>query len=112
MSESEDFFGNAKKELEAYIENRILLAKMQVTQKLSHKMASVVVITLLSTIFAFALVFGGIMAAYYLTDLTGSLVKGFGYVAAFFLGLLFIIVLFRKKLAAVVVDALIKNLFK
>lgn len=112
MSESEDFFGNAKKELEAYIENRILLAKMQVTQKLSHKMASVVVITLLSTIFAFALVFGGIMAAYYLTDLTGSLVKGFGYVSAFFLGLLFIIVLFRKKLAAVVVDALIKNLFK
>ncbi len=112
MSESEDFFGNAKKELEAYIENRILLAKMQVTQKLSHKMASVVVITLLSTIFAFALVFGGIMAAYYLTDLTGSLVKGFGYVAAFFLGLLFTIVFFRKKLAAVVVDALIKNLFK
>ncbi|MFN3299403.1 MAG: hypothetical protein ACK41Z_04345 [Sediminibacterium sp.] len=112
MSESEDFFGNAKKELESYIENRILLAKMQVTQKLSHKMASVVVITLLSTIFAFALVFGGIMAAYYLTDLTGSLVKGFGYVAAFFLGLLFIVVLFRKKLAAVVVDALIKNLFK
>lgn len=112
MSESEDFFGNAKKELEAYIENRILLAKMQVTQKLSHKMASVVVITLLSTIFAFALVFGGIMAAYYLTDLTGSLVKGFGYVAAFFLGLLFIVLLFRKKLAAIVVDALIKNLFK
>ncbi|HQS25515.1 MAG: hypothetical protein B7Y11_13755 [Sphingobacteriia bacterium 24-36-13] len=112
MSESEDFFGNAKKELEAYIENRILLAKMQVTQKLSHKMASVVVITLLSTLFAFALVFGGIMAAYYLTDLTGSLVKGFGYVAAFFLGLLLIVVLFRKKLATVVVDALIKNLFK
>lgn len=112
MSESDDFFGNAKKELEAYIENRILLAKMQVTQKLSHKMASVVVITLLSTIFAFALVFGGIMVAYYLTDLTGSLVKGFGYVAAFFLALLLIVVLFRKKLATVVVDALIKNLFK
>lgn len=112
MSESDDFFGNAKKELAAYIENRILLAKMQVTQKLSHKLASVVVIILLSTIFAFALVFGGIMAAYYLTDLTGSLVKGFGYVAAFFLGLLLIVVLFRKKLATVVVDALIKNLFK
>ena len=112
MSESDDFFGNAKKELETYIENRILLAKMQVTQKLSHKMASVVVITLLATIFAFALVFGGIMAAYYLTDLTGSLVKGFGYVAAFFLGLLLIVVFFRKKLATLVVDALIKNLFK
>jgi hypothetical protein len=62
---------------------------MELTQKLSHKMASVVVISLLATIFAFAMVFGGIMAAYYLTDLTGSLVKGFGYVAAFFLGLLF-----------------------
>lgn len=112
MSESEDFFGNAKKELEAYIANRMLLAKMELTQKLSHKMASVVVITLLSTLFAFALVFGGIMTAYYVTDLTGSLVKGFGYVAAFFLGLFLVVVLFRKKLATVVVDALIKNLFK
>lgn len=112
MSESEDFFGNAKKELEAYIANRMLLAKMELTQKLSHKMASVVVIALLSTLFAFALVFGGIMAAYYLTDLTGSLVKGFGYVAAFFLSLFLIVVMFRKKLATVVVDALIKNLFK
>jgi len=111
MSESEDFFGNAKKELEAYIANRILLAKMQVTQQVSQKMASVVVLTLIATIFAFALVFGGIMAAYYLTDLTGSLVKGFGYVAAFFLALLFIVVLFRKKLASLVVDSIIKNLF-
>lgn len=112
MSESEDFFGNAKRELEAYIENRILLAKMQVTQKLSHKMAAVVIITLLATIFAFVMVFGGIMAAYYLTDLTGSLVKGFGYVAAFFLALLFLIFLFRKKLIAVMVDAIIKNILK
>ena len=112
MSESDNFFGNAKKEFEAYIANRILLAKMQVTQQVSHKMASVVVITLIATIFAFAMVFGGIMAAYYLTDLTGSLVKGFGYVAAFFLGLLLIVVLFRKKLATLVVDVFIKNLFK
>ncbi|MBA4258916.1 MAG: hypothetical protein C0446_07115 [Chitinophaga sp.] len=112
MSESEDFFGNAKKELEAYIENRILLAKMQVTQKLSHKMASVVIITLLATIFAFAMVFGGIMAAYYLTDLTGSLVKGFGYVAAFYLALLILAFFFRKKLIAVMVDAIIKNILK
>ncbi|WP_439506833.1 hypothetical protein [Sediminibacterium sp.] len=112
MPESDNFFGNAKAELEAYIENRILLAKMQVTQKLSHKMASAVIIVLLATIFAFVLVFGGIMAAYYLTDLTGSLVKGFGYVAAFFLVLLLVLILFRKKLAALVVDSLIKNLFK
>jgi hypothetical protein len=112
MSESEDFFGNAKKELEAYIANRILLAKMQVTQQVSHKMAAVVVFMLLSVLLAFAMIFGGIMAAYYLTDLTGSLVKGFGYVAAFFLGLLLIVVLFRKKLATLVVDVFIKNLFK
>jgi len=112
MSESEDFFGKAKEELEAYIANRILLAKMQVTQQVSQKMASVVIISLIAMIFSFALVFGGIMAAYYLTDLTGSLVKGFGYVAAFFLGILLIVVLFRKKLAAVVMNTIIQNLFK
>lgn len=112
MSESEDFFGNAKKELEAYVENRILLAKMQVTHQVSQKMALIMVLMLLSTLLAFALVFGAIMAAYYLTDLTGSLVKGFGYVAAFFMGLVVLVALLRKKLASLVVNALIKNLFK
>lgn len=112
MSESADFFEDAKKELEAYIENRILLAKMQATHQLSQKLALVTVIMLLSTLMAFAMVFGGIMAAYYLTDLTGSLVKGFGYVAGFFVGLLLLLMLFRKKLMVLVVNALVKNLLK
>ncbi len=112
MSESADFFGDAKKELEAYIENRILLAKMQATHQLSQKMAIVVVFTLILTLLGFALVFGGITTAYYLTDLTGSLVKGFGYVAAFFGVTLCVLLLFRKKLITQVVNLIIKLLFK
>jgi hypothetical protein len=39
-------------------------------------------------------------------------VKGFGYVAAFFMALLFLAFFFRKKLIAVMVDAIIKNILK
>ena len=79
MSDNPNFFNEAKQELEDYIQNRILLAKMQVADKVSDKMAAGALMTILGVLFVFALVFGGIMAAYYLTDLTGSLVKGFGF---------------------------------
>ena len=112
MSDNPNFFNEAKQELEDYIQNRILLAKMQVADKVSDKVAAGALMTILGVLLVFALVFGGIMAAYYLTDLTGSLVKGFGFVAAFFLGLAVLVLIFRKAIASGVRNSIIKNLFK
>lgn len=112
MSDTNTFFTDAKQELEDYIQNRILLAKMQVADKVSDKLAAGALMGILGTLFVFALIFGGIMTAYYLTDLTGSLVKGFGYVAAFFLALAFLVLIFRKSIASGVRNSIIKNLFK
>ena len=112
MSDTNTFFTDAKQELEDYIQNRILLAKMQVADKVSDKLAAGALMGILGTLFVFALIFGGIMAAYYLTDLTGSLVKGFGYVAAFFLGLALVVLIFRKAIASSVRNSIIKNIFK
>ena len=112
MSDANQFFKDAKQELEDYIQNRILLAKMQVADKVSDKLAAGALMTILGALFVFALVFGGIMTAYYLTDLTGSLVKGFGYVAAFFLGLAVLVLIFRKAIASSVRNSIIKHLFK
>lgn len=112
MSDTNQFFKDTKQELEDYIQNRILLAKMQVADQVSDKAAAAALVGILGLFFVFALIFGGIMAAYYLTDLTGSLVKGFGYVAAFFLGLFFLVLIFRKAIASSVRNSIIKNLFK
>ena len=112
MSDNPNFFNEAKQELEDYIQNRILLAKMQVADKVSDKVAAGALMTILGVLLVFALIFGGVMAAYYLTDLTGSLVKGFGYVAAFFLGLALLVLIFRKAIAGGVRNSIIKNLFK
>ena len=112
MLDNPNFFNEAKQELEDYIQNRILLAKMQVADKVSDKVAAGALMTILGILLVFALIFGGIMAAYYLTDLTGSLVKGFGFVAAFFLGLAVLVLIFRKAIASGVRNSIIKNLFK
>ncbi|MEO0065509.1 MAG: hypothetical protein RI983_835 [Bacteroidota bacterium] len=112
MSDNPNFFNEAKQELEDYIQNRILLAKMQVADKVSDKVAAGAFMTMLGVLLVFVLIFGGIMTAYYLTDLTGSLVKGFGYVAAFFLGLAVLVLIFRKAIAGGVRNSIIKNLFK
>lgn len=112
MSDNPNFFNEAKQELEDYIQNRILLAKMQAVDKVSDKLAAGALMGILGILFVFAIVFGGIMTAYYLTDLTGSLVKGFGYVAAIFLGLAILVLIFRKAIAGMVRNSIIKNLFK
>ena len=112
MSDNPNFFNEAKQELEDYIQNRILLAKMQAADKVSDKLAGGALIGILGILFVLAIVFGGIMTAYYLTDLTGSLVKGFGYVAAFFLGLVLLALIFRKAIAGRLRNSIIKNLFK
>lgn len=57
MSDNPNFFNEAKQELEDYIQNRILLAKMQVADKVSDKMAAGALMTILGVLFVFALVF-------------------------------------------------------
>src|SRR5574343_242656 len=107
MSDNQNFFNEAKQELEDYIQNRILLAKMQVADKVSDKVAASALMTILGVLLVFALIFGWIMSTYYLTDLTGSLVKGFGCVAAVFLGFVVLVLIFRKAIAGGVRNSII-----
>lgn len=112
MSESEHFFSDTRKELESYLENRVLLLKMQMAEKTGRLAGKGVVLLVLILLLACFLFFGSLMAGYYFADLTGSLVTGFGIVAGFYLLVFVIAWLFRNKMGRSATDTVIQILLK
>ena len=112
MSESEHFFTDTRKELEQYLENRVLLLKMQMTEKTGRLVGRLVVMLVLVILAIVTLFFLSFMAAYYLSDVTGSLMKGFGIVAGGYFLVFLLVWLFRNKLGRSVTDTVIQILLK
>lgn len=107
----EDFFAASGKELEQYIQDRLLLLKMQVGDKTARLVAVLFSVLLLGLLAFFILLFLSIMAGYYFASLTGSLYTGFGIVAFFYLSLLGILVGMRKRFQRKIINILVRIFF-
>ena len=98
QNEEPSFFSESREQIEQYIQDRILLLKLQAAEKaarLSGLLFTGIVLALLSF---FVLLFISMMGGYFFASITGSLYSGFGIVAAFYLLLFVLIVRFRKVL--------------
>lgn len=107
----EDFFTESRKELEQYVQDRMLLLKLQATEKTAKLVAMLFSGLLISLLSLFLLLFLSIMAGYYFGKVTGSLYAGFGLVAAFYLLLLILVIVTRKRYAKKIIDAVIQVFF-
>jgi len=113
MPEEQDFFKDTKEKLQQYIQQRILLLRLQATDKVSRIASAVITSVLIFIIGLFLLVFASITAGLWLADITGSLIAGFGIVALFyFIVFLFIIIFLRKMLQNLFINKLIRLLHK
>jgi hypothetical protein len=97
MDEKKDFFAELKTALEQYVRNRLLLIRLQLAEKISKLVAGMFTGLLIAMLAFFILLFLSIMGGYYFAYLTGSLYWGFGIIAGFYIILLILIILFRKK---------------
>jgi len=98
MKEEVNYFQDTKKRLKQYVSQRMLLMRLQATEKASH-IAAIIITTIVIVIIAlFLLIFASITAGYWLADLTGSLTTGFGVVALFYLLVLLFVMLFLRKI--------------
>ena len=111
--EETSFFEESRQHLEGYIQDRLLLLKLQTAEKtarLSGVLFTGIVLALLSF---FVLLFLSIMGGYFFASLTGSLYWGFVIIAFFYLILLSLVVKFRKVLIEKwVADTIIKIFFE
>lgn len=113
MPEEQDFFKDTKQKLQQYIQQRILLLRLQATDKVSRIASTIITSVLIVVVGLFLLIFASITAGLWLASITGSLIAGFGIVALFYLVVfLFIIIFLKKMLQNLFINKLIRLFHK
>jgi hypothetical protein len=103
------FFKESRQQLDQYVQDRILLLKLQMVEKVSQLIALLFTGLTLALLAFFILLFVSIMAGYYFANITGSLYIGFGIVSLFYIIIFVLIVTLRKKVIEKhIIDAVIK----
>ena len=107
----EDFFTESRKELEQYIQDRILLLKMQASEKTARLVALLFTVLMIALLGFFVLLFLSMMAGYYFAGVTGSLFSGFGIVAAFYVLIMLLLILTRSWFSKKIINTVISIFF-
>ncbi|MES2372545.1 MAG: phage holin family protein [Bacteroidota bacterium] len=108
---NDNFFTESRKELEQYIQDRLLLLKLQATEKTARLVALLFVVLMISLLGFFVLIFLSVMAGIYFSTTTNNLYTGFGIVTGFYLVLLLVFLLFRKWISRQVINTVIRIFF-
>jgi hypothetical protein len=107
----ENFFVESKKLLEQYIQDRILLIKLEASKKAATTTAGIVTGVVLGLLAVFALVFVSITLGFVFSELTGSFIWGFGIVSAIYIALIITVILAKKWLGRKVSNAVISSIY-
>ncbi|ULQ56511.1 phage holin family protein [Flavihumibacter rivuli] len=112
-NEQQDYFSSLEGKFGEYLQNRLLLMKMQAAEKSSRLAGILVALLVLLLVGFFVLIFISIMAGYLFAELTGSLFYGFGIITAIYILLFILVLVFRKKyIEPLVTNTVIRVLFE
>ena len=101
MTESDNlasFLKENKKLLRAYLETRLEIYKLKMIGVFSRSVGSILWIIISLFLGFLLMVFAGLVTGFWLSDLTGSYVAGFGYTTLIMLGIIILLGLLRKVL--------------
>ena len=105
------FFSTAQDQLESYVQDRLLLIKLQATEKSAKLIGVLTAVLLIALLSFFVLFFVSIMAGYFFSSKLGSLYAGFGIVTGIYAILLIILMARKKYLEKFVTNTVVKVLF-
>ena len=111
MESQQDFFAESKTAIEDYVHNRLFLIKLQAVEKISKLSAAMFAGLLIAVLSFFIILFLSIMAAWYFGELLGSVYIGFGIISAFYVIVLVLILVFRKKVLEKTITNSVINIF-
>jgi uncharacterized membrane protein YdjX (TVP38/TMEM64 family) len=111
--EEPSFFEESRQQIEQYIQDRLLLLKLETAEKIARLGGLLFTGLVLALLSFFVLLFLSIMGGYFFASLTGSLYAGFGIIAGFYLFLFVMIIWFGKTwIEKTVADEIIKIVFE
>lgn len=112
-NEQQDYFSALEGKVGEYLQNRLLLMKMQAAEKSSRLAGILVALMVLLLVGFFVLIFISIMAGYLFAELTGSLFYGFGIITVIYILLFVLVLVLRKKyIEPYVTNTVIRVLFE
>ena len=113
MGKEENFFAESKEKIAEYVQDRLLLLKLDVVEKGSKLVATMFTILIIALFSFFVLLFLSVMAAYWFGEMLHHIFWGFGIVAAVYLLLLALAIVYRKRfIQKYIVDIIIAIVFE
>lgn len=113
METQEQFFKESGEKIQEYVQDRLLLVKLQAVEKISKLVAVMFAVLVVAVLVFFISLFLSIMAGYYFAEITGSMYLGFGIVAAIYIILLVTLIALRKSvLERMITNTVINILFE
>lgn len=110
--EKDGFFVQIKDMVEEYVDDRVLLLKLQATEKAAKASSTLflgVMVTFISLVLFMIISF---IAGYYLSQAVNSYPGGFGILAGIYILLIFLLVYLHKKYTGkMIIDSIIKFSF-
>lgn len=110
QDKQDSFFSNYKDLLVDYAEKRIELAKLEAIEKtaiVGGMSASFVLIILFGFL---SLMFVSVMLGFLFAEISGSMLKGFGLLALFYVILFLLVIVFRKSISKPISNLLVRVL--
>lgn len=110
--EKEGFFVEAKEMVEEYVEDRLLLLKLQTTEKAAKASSFIFIALAVSFISLILFMIISFIAGYYLSQLVNSYPGGFGILAGIYILLIFLLLHFHRTfIAKKIADSVVKFSF-
>lgn len=110
--EKDGFFQETLQVLQDYVDDRLLLLKIQVAEKTGTMVSFLLNILIITVLLFFVFLFGSFMLGLYFSDVFGSHLYGFGLVTLIYLVTLFMYLIFRKYIKTnFIMNAIIRLMF-
>lgn len=107
---SKSFFGEYRERIEGYLQNRLRLFQLQLTQKTAKLSATITWAILIAGMLFFLILSVSLMLGFYLGERWGSYWLGFACVAGIFLFKIILLILFRKSIQQMVSNRVIESM--
>jgi len=109
-SQSTSFFTQYKERIEQYVQNRLRLIQLQLTQKVAELSSSLTFWLLMAMVVFFLMMSLSIMLGYYFAQLTHSVPLGFACLSGIYLVMVLLLLAFRKSIRKKVKDSVIQSM--
>src|SRR3954471_21481316 len=110
--ERDGFFVQVKDQIEEYVEDQLLLIKLQATEKAAKASSTLVLVVMIAFISLILFMIVSFIAGYYLSQAVDSYPGGFAILAGIYVLLIFILVFIHRRVTGkMIVDSIIKFSF-